>query len=401
MGNEKLPARRSSVESVRQAAGEGYSFPPSAPPRSKTLRHFPAPPAQEITDGHPMTVPTPAGQKQDTTYSMVSAPEVTEVAKTQSSTPPPGEPSRKELKEQVKRLSQDNLRLGHQMLFLSSVLESTSDAMIVAEHDGRITIFNSGACELFQITADDARDDNLFRLLADNAPDGKRISEMLIGNQGIVNLRTEVVGFQGRRVPVLLTLNFIKESGEKPSIVAVLKDNSEVEALTRTDPLTGIANRREFDRKIVDEYARMKRGHVDALSLLFLDVDHFGDFNKKYGHQVGDEVLRKVGAVLVKTVRAIDTPARYGGEEFVVVLPGTDEKGAWQLAERVRRVLAAVIVHVDGVGDLRVTASVGVSTHRQQDGVAVTEIISEANQAMLVAKHTGRNRTCSFRDRVA
>lgn len=400
MGNEKPPARRPSGKAVRQAAGEGDSFPPSAPPRSKTLHHFPAPPAQEITGGRAVTAPPPAGQKPDTTYSMMPAPEITEVAKTQSSTPPAGEPSRRELKEEVKRLSQHNLRLGHQMLFLSSVLESTSDAMIVADHDGRITIFNSGACALFQITADEARDDNLFRLLADNAPDGKRISEMLMGNKSIVSLRTEVVGFQGRRVPVLLTLNFIKESGEKPSIVAVLKDNSEVEALTRTDPLTGIANRREFDRKVADEHARMKRGHVDALSLLFLDVDHFGDFNKKYGHQVGDEVLRKVGAVLRNTVRAIDTPARYGGEEFVVTLPGTDEKGAWQLAERVRRVLAAVSVHVEGVGDLQVTASVGVSTHRQQDG-AVSEIISEANQAMLVAKRTGRNRTCSFRDKAA
>jgi diguanylate cyclase (GGDEF)-like protein/PAS domain S-box-containing protein len=400
MGSKNPPAGRSEGNEIRNAAGESVLAPQTPPPRSKTLHHFPAPPAQENPGERISTVQPSEERRSDTAYSIIPEPEIVEVRRPPSSPVPPGEQSRKELKEEVKRLSQHNLRLGHQMLFLASVLESTSDAMIVADNDGRITIFNSGACELFQVTAADAKDDNLFRLLADNAPDGKLVAEMLMRNQSIANLRTEVVGFEGRRVPVLLTLNFIKESGEKPSIVAVLKDNSEVESLTRTDPLTGIANRREFDRKVADEHCRMKRGHSSPLSLLFLDVDHFGDFNKKYGHQVGDEVLRKVGAVLRKTVRNIDTPARYGGEEFVVILPGTDEKGAWLLAERVRRVLAAVSVHVEGIGDLRVTASVGVSTHRQEDG-GVTEIISEANQAMLVAKRTGRNRTCSFREQAA
>lgn len=399
MGSEKPPAGRSDRKEERVTAGESSPPPQPTPSRVPTLHQFPAPPAQVATGSSiPPAMPKvrPGG-----TYSLVPAAEVTEIRKSPSSHPPEGEPSRKELKEEVKRLSQHNLRLNHQMLFLESVLESTSDAMIVAQNDGRISIFNTGACELFQMTADDAKDDNLFRLLTDdNAPEGKRIADMLMRNQRIVSLRTEVVGFGGRRVPVLLTLNFIKESGEKPSIVAVLKDNSEVEELTRIDPLTCIPNRREFDSKIADEYARMKRGHVNALSLLFLDIDHFGDFNKKYGHQTGDEVLRKVGSVLKRTVRTIDTPARYGGEEFVVILPGTDEKGAWQFAERARQVLGGVSIHVEGHGDLKVTASLGVSTHRPPDGTA-TELISEANQAMLVAKRTGRNRTCSYRERAA
>jgi diguanylate cyclase (GGDEF)-like protein/PAS domain S-box-containing protein len=284
----------------------------------------------------------------------------------------------------------------HEIAYLESIYRSMSDAVIVAGLDGTISRFNKGAQDIFEIEEVMAVGDNLFRFCADASQDGGRLSELLIknGTTGVVNLRTEFVGFSGKRTPALLTLNFVETEGQRTAIVAVIKDNSEVEALTRVDPLTSIANRREFDRRIKDEHERMKRGHMKAVSMLFIDVDHFGDFNKKYGHQVGDEVLKRVGEVLQGCCRMVDTPARYGGEEFVIILPNTDESGAWSLGERVRRGLAEACVPVNGT-KLSITASIGVRTHRPADG-DVKQFVDEANKAMLHAKQTGRNRTISF-----
>jgi diguanylate cyclase (GGDEF)-like protein len=125
------------------------------------------------------------------------------------------------------------------------------------------------------------------------------------------------------------------------------------------DGLTRIHNRQHFDQTVLVELKRHQRqGH--SLSLLMLDLDHFKSINDTYGHQAGDLVLREMGHLLTTTLRESDYPARYGGEEFVVILPHTSEDQAWNLAERIRRKLAAKRFEHNG-HVFRVTTSIGIA----------------------------------------
>ncbi|MEM6990673.1 MAG: diguanylate cyclase [Myxococcota bacterium] len=158
-----------------------------------------------------------------------------------------------------------------------------------------------------------------------------------------------------------------------------------------TDELTALPNKCALQQCLTRDLARASR-EEQPLSLVVIDVDHFKKFNDTWGHTTGDEVLRCVGALLLKLVRAGDVPARYGGEEFVVVLPNTDEAGSGIVAERIRESLAAMVVN-GPEGPLQVTASFGVATVRGPGcGDAATSLFERADAALYVSKENGRNR---------
>ena len=160
-----------------------------------------------------------------------------------------------------------------------------------------------------------------------------------------------------------------------------------------TDDLTGLANKRAFREVMAKEAARAGRFEHD-LSLMILDIDDFKQVNDTHGHLQGDEVLRTIGRILNAESRDIDEPARFGGEEFAVVLPETSAHGALEVAERVRAAIARTPVHlVDGAGELRVEASIGVAT---LPGLAANaeDLIAAADAALYEAKRTGKNRVC-------
>ena len=168
---------------------------------------------------------------------------------------------------------------------------------------------------------------------------------------------------------------------------AALRRVSLVERLERmslVDPLTGLANRRSFDDAIEAELARSRRTGA-PLGLVILDVDHFKRFNDTHGHQAGDRVLIAVGAALRRAARREDRPCRIGGEEFAVLLPGADEQGAADVAERIRRIIAALDVPGGPV-----TASFGAAT--AVHGMAAEELVAAADRRLYEAKAAGRNR---------
>lgn len=169
--------------------------------------------------------------------------------------------------------------------------------------------------------------------------------------------------------------------------------NSRLSAQATTDELTGLPNKRALQSALARDLSRAGREGT-PLSLVVIDVDHFKNFNDSYGHAVGDDVLRSVGALLLQQVRAGDVPARYGGEEFVLLLPNTDCEGAQIAAERVRRALEAM--QVPGPqGSLSVTASFGVATVEGKACLtAETSLFERADKALYEAKHAGRNRVC-------
>ena len=161
--------------------------------------------------------------------------------------------------------------------------------------------------------------------------------------------------------------------------------NTRLEALAAMDGLTGVKNRRAFDDRLVEEVARARR-YGSELSLVLLDVDHFKSYNDTFGHPRGDEVLRQVGRLLVRTMRDTDFAARYGGEEFAIILSRTDREGAQQLAERLRRAIESATWD-----DRPITASVGVATFGR-DADSPERLIELADRALYRSKEDGRNR---------
>jgi diguanylate cyclase (GGDEF)-like protein len=165
-----------------------------------------------------------------------------------------------------------------------------------------------------------------------------------------------------------------------------------IEEQAITDELTGLFNRRYFFDRLEREIQTAQRVG-QPVSLVLLDLDRLKQINDTYGHSAGDTVLRHVGRVMRAVVRNVDVCARYGGEEFVVILPFTDQPGAYLAAERLRTALAAHVLPEVG----RVTASFGVSTYPGTAGTSAA-LLDEADRAMYVAKRSGRNRVAVFGD---
>ncbi len=163
------------------------------------------------------------------------------------------------------------------------------------------------------------------------------------------------------------------------------------ERLATTDPLTGVANRRLLFDQSKRELARTRR-YGTPTSLIIADLDHFKTINDRFGHIVGDRALSHAAAVLGDAIRDTDMIARYGGEEFGVLLPMTDLDGAAEVAERCRTRLADRPFASDA-GPVTITASLGVATTTGKDGSDVDDLLRRADDALLRAKATGRNKT--------
>lgn len=168
--------------------------------------------------------------------------------------------------------------------------------------------------------------------------------------------------------------------------------NHELDRLSRTDYLTGVANRRFFEESLDREWSRAARGKY-AISLLMIDVDYFKAYNDCYGHIEGDYCLQQVARALsVSVKRPADMVARFGGEEFVVLLPETEE-GALALAEECRKKVEELqIAHQDSEVSQYVTVSIGVCSLIPIGGQPARALVKAADDALYRAKNEGRNR---------
>ncbi len=171
------------------------------------------------------------------------------------------------------------------------------------------------------------------------------------------------------------------------------KANEEIRLLSITDSLTGCYNRCYLMERLRHEIKRARR-YKHELSVVMCDIDHFKSVNDKYGHQVGDLVLKSFAACVCSSIRKdVDWVARYGGEEFLVVLPETGWKGAFALAERLRKAVARTGTQTPQ-GEIFVTASFGVAGFDStvpDDQVSLEQLINAADYSMYLAKQEGRN----------
>lgn len=198
-----------------------------------------------------------------------------------------------------------------------------------------------------------------------------------------------------------------KENGEVDSLVGFMFDISqrkrdeeellrlhrELEALSLTDGLTGIANRRMFDQRLASDWADARRERK-PLSLAILDIDCFKQYNDAYGHVAGDECLKRLAGILREVARRPrDVVARFGGEEFILLLPETDAAAARALAGKVEaRIAELAIPHAGSVVAERVTVSIGVATTVPGEDAVPRAFVALVDRLLYAAKHAGRNR---------
>lgn len=177
------------------------------------------------------------------------------------------------------------------------------------------------------------------------------------------------------------------------ALVGMTIEAQRLSVLSMQDSLTQLANRRSFDEALVREWERAWRTQ-SPIGVILCDVDYFKRYNDTYGHACGDECLRKVGAVIQRSVkRSIDTAARYGGEEFIVLLPGTNESGTMTVAERIRSEIEAMqLEHQASQISNSITLSLGASSIIPCSTITPEAWLESADKGLYEAKQTGRNR---------
>ena len=166
-----------------------------------------------------------------------------------------------------------------------------------------------------------------------------------------------------------------------------------VQELAITDSLTNVFNRRYYLERFKEEIERSRKFNY-KFSCLMIDIDYFKDFNDRYGHVVGDAILRELSRTIQENIRQIDLICRYGGEEFSIILSETDKDAAQLAAERIRLAIEDKHIRVYDE-ELKITVSIGISTY-PYDGKEIERLIDKADSALYQAKQRGRNNVCAY-----
>jgi len=213
----------------------------------------------------------------------------------------------------------------------------------------------------------------------------------------IENLEYDMVRADGSVFPVAISAVLVRDASGQPimsrSTMIDITERKEFErrlqALSNTDPLTGLANRRHFYELLNAELERSKR-HGATFSLAMLDIDHFKRINDRFGHAMGDQVLKTLAEACRTELRQLDVMARFGGEEFVIFMPHTQLDPAVAVCERLREALQALSIDADKGQALRFTVSIGVAEQVLGE-TDIDAILMRADGALYEAKRLGRN----------
>ena len=177
------------------------------------------------------------------------------------------------------------------------------------------------------------------------------------------------------------------------------QENTILRQQINKDSMTNLTNHQRFRELLQQEMARSKR-YFNPISLIFADIDDFKSINDSYGHLAGDQVIRTIASTLKTELRDSDLVARYGGEEFAIILPETDNTGAWEVAERLRKIIDSFrIIHEDSF--IHPTMSFGIASLQPDAKDSIDELIHMADKALYQAKKKGKNRCCVFYKRVS
>jgi diguanylate cyclase (GGDEF)-like protein/PAS domain S-box-containing protein len=297
-----------------------------------------------------------------------------------------------------------SLRRGEREL--RAVIDGTTDLVVTFTQKGQLTLTNRAFRDTLGYDSKDLASMAIEDIVSAEARDAFHAAHRHIaGSEEPAHLETTFLTRSGRVIEVEGALSVALENEQQVTRAifrnvtarreaerALRAANEALERLSTTDPLTGVANRRLFDLRLAEEISRVGR-HGGELSIALVDVDCFKLYNDTYGHQQGDECLRKVAACLRASARRSgELAARYGGEEFALVLPGSSADVALLLADQLRESVQKLAVphakHPLGM----VTISVGVASFDAHAMKGSDALIAAADTALYRAKHAGRNR---------
>lgn len=284
--------------------------------------------------------------------------------------------------------------------FIQRVLDVIPDPFYIKDAEGRLVMVN----EAYARDRGRTRDSMIGmpatalalnpELLADVAPE----DEAVLRGETVDKEQRYIVRRTGEERFRLISKRPCTDMDGKPLIVVAHLDitrwkvaENKLARMAHEDELTGLPNRRRFLAE-AERLISLATRHGSELSLIIFDLDHFKEVNDKYGHVIGDQVLREVAIRLMAKMRAEDMPCRWGGEEFVVLLPITDLAMAEPLAERLREAFDTAPIEVNGLS-LSLTISGGVAQKR--DDESLNDCVARADKALYAAKREGRNRFLS------
>jgi len=289
-----------------------------------------------------------------------------------------------------------------------AILDQTYEGVYFVDNDRRITYWNKGAEHISGYHKKEVMNLRCSEnLLCHMDTEGRGmcgplcpLSRAVNSGQATPQARVYLKHKDGRRVPVDVVSSPVSDpKGQRLGAVQIFRDASiyEEEAkasellsrLAALDPLTELLNRRKIEMELDLELKKSKRLGL-PLSLIFCDLDYFKNINDKYGHQVGDEVLKGVSRQLQAGTREYDRVARYGGEEFLIMLPQTKAEIAVEIADRLRlSVERWKLIYQEKLWPFRVTISMGVAELNHGEGL--DSLIDRSDKALYRAKQGGRN----------
>ncbi len=286
------------------------------------------------------------------------------------------------IREQAKQIKESEAKL-------SSIVNNIYDGILVVDDDGKIRFANPSAARIFEKPLS-----FLLKQPFSLPIRKKKLSELKFKDK-YLEISVNKIEWENE----ILNIVCLRDSTKRKKIQENLKISlthqeqltSELKKFAETDTLTGVFNRRYLLDFFKQEIAFAKR-YNSILSILIIDIDFFKNINDNYGHDVGDEILKQVSNLFSSNLREIDCFARYGGEEFVAILPQANSQEAWQVAERIRVIIANSNFNISQQ-DINITISIGISQYQNNDDESFEKILKRADQALYQAKSQGRNRT--------